>query len=111
MPRCRQGEIWWAELPAPVGRRPALVLTRSNAIPILGRVTIGPLTRSMRGIETEVLLSQDDGVPTSCAVALDNILTIGRSALDRRITTISAARLHEVFEAIRIAFAMPAFRT
>ncbi len=48
MSEAEQGEVWWADLPQPVGRRPVLVLTRSDAIPVLANVTVAPLTRSIR---------------------------------------------------------------
>ncbi len=107
MAEAQQGEIWWANLPAPAGRRPVLVLTRSNAIPHLTNVTVAPLTRTTRAIRSEVALSPADGVPTDCAVSLDNILTIPKSPLARRIVQLPAVRMSQVFSAIRFALAMP----
>jgi mRNA interferase MazF len=103
----RQGEVWWANLPPPIGRRPVLILTRSDAIPRLSNVTIAPLTRTIRNIPTEVILSPEDGVPTLCAISLDNIVTVRKTSLDTRIVALDVSILHEVFEALRIAFAMP----
>jgi mRNA interferase MazF len=107
MAKIRQGEIWWANLPAPAGRRPVLVLTRSDAIAHMGNVTVAPLTRTVRGIDSEVVLSPSHGVPTVCAVSLDNIVTIVKSVLDQRVVTLSADTIKEVFEAMRFVFAMP----
>lgn len=104
MPEPRQGEIWWAELPPPAGRRPVLILTRTAAIARLSGVTIAPLTRTLRNLPSEVVISPAEGVPTLCAASLDNILTIPKSLLDQRITSISRETLHEVFAAIRIVF-------
>jgi mRNA interferase MazF len=103
----KQGDIWWANLPPPAGRRPVLVLTRSRALPQLTNVTVAPLTRSARGIDTEVALSPADGVPTDCVVSLDNILTIRKASLDRRIVVLRAEMMSDVFSAIRNAFQMP----
>lgn len=107
MTKVRQGEIWWANLPPPTGRRPILILTRSDAIGHLNSATAAPLTRTIRGIDSEVVLSPDAGVPTLCAISLDNIVTIPKSMLDRRIVTLSANIMAEVFDAIRFVFAMP----
>jgi mRNA interferase MazF len=107
VPEPRQGEIWWADLPAPSGRRPVLVLTRSRALPVLSNVTVAPLTRTGRGVPAEVGLEPAEGVPTACVVTLENILTVRKSALDRRITTISREKMQAVFAAIRFVFDMP----
>src|SRR5680860_1669414 len=56
----RRGEIWWAEVPE-AGRRPLLVMTRDAAIPVLNSVLVAPVTRTIRGIPTELALSPDDG--------------------------------------------------
>lgn len=107
MARIRQGEIWWAELPQPLRRRPVLILTRSKIIARLTTVTVAPLTRTTHDIDSEVVLSPEHGVPELCAVSLDNIFTIAKSRIDRRIVRVSADVMNEVFEAIRFAFDMP----
>lgn len=107
MAKARQGDIWWINFPKPAGRRPALLLTRSNAIPHLTHLTVAPLTRTIRGIDSEVVLSPDDGFPSLCAIALDNITTIHRTLMDQQIIKVSPAMMEDVFAAIRFAFAMP----
>ena len=106
MVEIRKGEIWWANLPAPAGRRPVLILTRTDAVRHMSNVTVAPLTRTIRGIDSEVVLSPAHGVPTLCAVSLDNIMTILKAVLERRIVTLPADAMKEVFEAIRFVFAM-----
>jgi mRNA interferase MazF len=107
MPRLQQGSVVWADLASPAGRRPVVVLTRDAAIGKLNALTVGPITRTIRNIPSEVLLTPADGVPTSCAVALDNILTVSRSLLDSGITTLPRPKMHQVFTAIRYVFDMP----
>ena len=104
----RQGDVWWASLPHPFGRHPVVVLTRTGAIPRLTRITIAPLTRTIHMIQSEVVLSPEDGVATVCAVSVDNIQTIGKGLLDKRMTRLDAGTMSEVFTAIRFAFDMPA---
>ncbi len=106
MPRIQQGEVWWANLPAPAGRRPVLSLTRSDAIAHMTRVTVAPLTRTIREIDSEVILSPAHGVPTLCAASLDNIQTIDKALLDRRIAVLPSDTMEEVFETIRFVFDM-----
>ena len=71
MTQPRRGEVWWVDVPN-AGRRPALVLTRTAAVPVLNRVLGVPATRRIRGIPTEVALDAGDGMPASCALAFDN---------------------------------------
>jgi len=107
MARIRQGEIWWANLPVPARRRPVLILTRSDAISRLANVTVAPLTRTIRNINAEVVLSPAHGVPSVCAISLDNILTIPKTMVAQRIVKLPEETMKEAFEAIRFIFAMP----
>lgn len=107
MPGARQGEVWWAELPEPAGRRPVLILTRSDAIEGLTNVTVAPLTRTIRGIRSEVELGPREGMPTRCAVSLDNLLTIPQTDLMSKITSLDADLMNAVFEAIHHVMNMP----
>ncbi|MCH9003274.1 MAG: type II toxin-antitoxin system PemK/MazF family toxin [Planctomycetes bacterium] len=106
MAKLRQGEIWWANLPAPAGRRPVLLLTRTDAVEHMANVTVAPLTRTIRDIESEVVLSTEHGVPSLCAISLDNIVTIPKKMLDRRIVALSRETMEGVFDAVRFVFAM-----
>jgi len=75
--RIRQSDVWWANLPEPLGWRPVLVLTRDSAIERLHWVTVAPLTRTIRGVESEVILEPDtDRVADRCAVTLDSFATV-----------------------------------
>jgi mRNA interferase MazF len=107
MPRLQQGTVVWADLPGYSGRRPVVVLTRDSVIGRMNRITVAPITRTIRGISTEVRLEPADGVPTVCAVSLDNIITIERSWVGPVITTLDPEKLAKIFAAIRAAFEMP----
>lgn len=97
-----RGEIWWVEAPD-AGRRPALVLTRQAAIPVLNAYLAVPATRTRRGIPTEVPLGEEDGMPAECALSLDNTAVIPRSYFVERITRLGPDRLAEVCRALAIA--------
>jgi mRNA interferase MazF len=103
----KQGEIWWADLPEPAGRRPVLILSRNDALQALSNVTVAPLTRTVRGIRSEVELTPRDGLPTRCAVSADNLLTVPKSVLVSRIVALEVDSLNAVFEAIHFALDMP----
>lgn len=98
----RRGDVYWLEH-EDEGRRPALVLTRAEAIPVLRRITIAYVTRTIRDIPTEVRLGQSDGMPEECVVTLDNLYTVNRGLLSEPITSLAGPRMHEVCRAIAIA--------
>lgn len=99
-----RGEIWWYEHPA-AGRRPFLILTRNEAIPVLNQVLAAPATRTIRGIPTEVPLDDADGMPGPCVLSLDNLTLIRRAHCTQRITALGPDRMHQVCEALRAATA------
>jgi mRNA interferase MazF len=107
MTRPHRGEVWWAHLPAPVGRRPVLILTRERAIASLSNVTVAPLTRTIRAIPTEVAVGPDQGLPSDCAVSLDNLLTLPKANLDSRLATLGNDIMNAVAEAIHEALDLP----
>ncbi len=99
----RRGEIWWVELPSPVGRRPALLLSRDSAYKVRTSVTVAMVTRTVRNIPVEVLIGPEEGMPVECAVNLDNILTIPKSRLRQRITVLPLTKMTAVARAIIFA--------
>jgi len=99
----RRGEVWWAELPPPIGRRPVLLLSRDAAYSVRTSVTAAIITRTIRNIPVEVLLVQEDGMSTECVVNLDDILTIPRSRLTERITILSPEKMTAVTKAVTFA--------
>jgi mRNA interferase MazF len=97
-----RGEVWWVEHPD-VGRRPACVLTRDAAIPVLRAVLVAPATRTVRGIPTEVALGRDDGMPEDCVLSFDHLTTVPKALLTERITSLPAAKVAEMCGALRAA--------
>ncbi len=97
-----RGEVWWGEI-ADAGRRPFLVMTRERAIPVLTAVLAAPVTRTVRGIPTELALGPDDGMPVDCAVSFDNLRVVPKVNLTERICSLGPVRLVEACEALRIA--------
>lgn len=102
----KRGEIWWAELLPPAGRRPVLLLSRDEAYLVRELVTIAPVTTRIRDIPTEVPLSLDDGLPKSCVVNLDTITTIANSSLSERLTSLSVEKMKAVEISLHFALGM-----
>ena len=70
----KRGEIWWANLPQPAGRRPVLLLSRDEAYPVRDFIILSPLTTHGRGLHTEVNLGPEDGLPGTSVANLDVII-------------------------------------
>lgn len=97
-----RGEIWWFEHPRR-GRRPVLILTRQEAIPVLTRIVVAPATTRIRGIDSELPLDREDGMPQPCVINFDNLFYVSKALLTDRITALSVPRLREMCQALRIA--------
>jgi len=98
----QRGEIWFAATPG--GDRPVLVLTRDPVADRIGSVVVAALTRTRRGLVSELdLTAVDDGVPSDCVVNFDNLHTIPRDKLRRRVTRLSAPRLAEACRTLAAA--------
>jgi len=94
-----QGEIWWAE--AEDKRRPVLVVTRSDAVPVLTWIVVAPVTRTIRGIPTEVVLGARHGLPVDCVASFDNLQPIRRSFLTARVGELGTEELGEICRGLR----------
>ena len=99
----QRGDVWRAELPAPIGRRPVVLLSRDVAYRVRTSVTVGIVTRVARSIPVEVPLGPEDGMPQRCVVNLDNILTIPRFRLTGQITRLSSEKMADVARALIFA--------
>lgn len=104
----RRGEVWWAELPPPIGRQPVVLLSRDVAYRVRTSITIGIVARIARNIPVEVPLGKEDGMPQQCVVNLDDILTIPKTRLTERITTLSPQKMPAVARAIIFALDLKA---
>ena len=97
----QRGEIWFAETPG--GDRPVLVLTRDPVASRIGGVVAAALTRSIRGLPSELPLTIDDGIPVESAVNFDTIYTLPRQAFRRRVAQLSPARMEEACRSLKAA--------
>jgi mRNA interferase MazF len=81
-----------------------VVVTRDSTLPYMTRVTVAPITSTIRGVPSEVLLGADDGMKNACAVNLHNLTTVEQERLGRRVARLNRQRMREVCAAL--AFAM-----
>ncbi|MBI4056276.1 MAG: type II toxin-antitoxin system PemK/MazF family toxin [Elusimicrobia bacterium] len=102
----QRGEVWWAELPPPAGKRPVLLISRNKAIQIRQSITVIQITRTIRQIPTEVLLGKEDGMSKTCAINADVLFTIPKSILTDCICNLSPQKMSAVSDAIKFSLAL-----
>jgi mRNA interferase MazF len=98
----QRGDIWFAVTPG--GDRPVLVLTRDPVAGRIGAVVVAALSRTRRGLVSELELDASrDGVPTDCVANFDNLHTLPRDRFRRRVSTLSPARMAEACRVLQAA--------
>jgi mRNA interferase MazF len=103
----KRGEVWWADLRPPAGRRPVLLVSRDEAYAVRSQVTVAPITTTVRSIPVEVPLGPQEGLPRRCVANLDSLVTISKATLERHLATLPANKIREVDAAIRFALGLP----
>jgi mRNA interferase MazF len=98
-----RGDIRMYRFAPPDKQRPVVVLTRESAIAYLSTVTIAPITSTIRGVPSEVILDEADGMKTPCAANLHNIVTVSQERLGKRVAGLSHTRMAEICAAIRFS--------
>ena len=98
-----RGEVRLYRFAPPNKQRPVVVLTRDSAILYLSTVTVAPITSTVRGVPSEVVLDQEDGMKGPCAVNLHNAVTVSQQRLGKRVARLSAHRMSEVCLALRFS--------
>lgn len=101
--RIARGDIRLYQFAPPDKKRPAVVLTRNSAIAYLATVTVAPITSTIRGVPSEVVLSEEDGMKTPCAVNLHNAVTVSQHRLGKRVAQLSSLRMNEICAALRFS--------
>jgi mRNA interferase MazF len=101
--RLSRGDVHLYRFAPPDKQRPVLILTRDSAVGHLSTVTVAPISSTVRGVPSEVMLDVDDGMKGPCAVNLHNAATVSQERLGKRVTSLSAARMREVCAALRFS--------
>jgi len=103
MAQVNRGDVWQFSFPAPDRRRPVLVLTRQEVIGHLQTVTVAPITTTIRGIPSEVVIGPESGLKATSAINLDNLATVPKAGLRAFVGTVSPQVLSDVREALLFA--------
>ena len=100
----RRGDVYWARLPRPLGRRPVVVVTRTSALAFLARITVAPVTTTIRGVSSEVQLGRSAGLPSKSVAGCDSVMTVARDLLDEEpIGTLTRRQLLALDDALIFA--------
>ena len=99
----KRGEIWWAELAPPVGRRPVVILTRDTAVGVRNQLVVAQVTRSIHHLPVEVSLDRCDGMPKVCVINCDVLLTVPKSHFISHIVRLSPQKMLELEAALKHA--------
>ena len=99
----QKGDIWWANLPEPIGRRPVALLSRNEAYEVRNSVMVAEVTSTIRNIPVEVRIGKRENIPKECVINLDTIITIRKELLDQRIVHLDSGKISEVDDAIKFA--------
>ena len=98
-----RGDVRLYNFSRPDKKRPVVVLTRDSAVGYLSTVTVAPVTSTIRGVPSEVVLDEDDGMKGRCAINLHNAITVSQDRLGKRVSRLSLSRMNEVCAALRFA--------
>ncbi|MGD0014099.1 MAG: type II toxin-antitoxin system PemK/MazF family toxin [Bryobacteraceae bacterium] len=98
-----RGDVRLYQFAPPDKRRPVVVLTRDSAIHYLTAVTVAPITSTIRGVPSEVLLDEEDGMKGRCAVNLHHAVTVSQQRLGKRVARLGPRRMSEVCSALRFS--------
>ena len=103
----RRGEIWWADLPAPTGRRPVVLVSRDDAYALINSVTAVEVTTTVRGIRSEVHLGRDEGLPRPSVANADNVYGVRKDRIASRIGALRRDKMDALDAALCYALALP----
>jgi len=98
-----RGDVRLYRFAPPDKQRPVGILTRDSAIQYLSSVTVAPVTSTIRGVASEVLLDEGDGMKGRCAVNLHNAVTISQQRLGKRLARLGPGRMSEICSALRFS--------
>jgi mRNA interferase MazF len=101
--RVNRGDIWLYEFQAPDKQRPVLVLTRQEVIGLLRTVMVAPITSTIHGAPSEVIVGVREGLKQDSAVNLDHVQTVAKAQLRRRLGRAGPETMHAVCRALGIA--------
>ena len=99
----RRGDIWQYRFKAPDKQRPVVILSRQEVLPLLHTALVAPITSTIRGLPSEVIVGVDEGLKNDSAINLDHVQTVEQRWLHRYVGTLSAVKMRQVCRALALA--------
>ncbi len=101
--RPRRGEIWHHRFKAPDKDRPVVILTRQSVLPLLRTAMVAPVTSTIRGVPSEVIVGVDEGLKRDSAINLDHVQTVEQRLLHRYVGSVREGTMREICRALALA--------
>lgn len=98
-----RGEIWGYRFSAPDKKRPVLVISRQDVIGLLHTVLVAPITSTIHGLPSGVVVGEREGLRHAAAVNLDHVQTVDKARLVGYVGHVSSLRMREVCQALAVA--------
>lgn len=102
-----RGEVWWASLPTPAGRRPVVLISCESSYAVRTSITVAEVSTTIRGIPSEVPLGKRDRLPRRCVVNTDNLVTIPKTWLKSRIAALHPDKRDALDAALKFSLGLP----
>lgn len=99
----RRGEIRLYQFKQPDKTRPVVILTRNSILPYLNEATVAPITSTIRGIPTEVLVGTKEGLKKESAINLDHLQTVPKDNLTTFVGSVPNEKMQAVLDALLFA--------
>src|SRR5262249_35243668 len=101
-----RGEVWWADLPEPIGHRPVVLVSREKAVQVREQIIVAIVTSRVRGLDSEVPIGTEDALPKSCVINCDVLHTVPKTVLTKRITVLSPTKQEALNDALRYSLGL-----
>jgi mRNA interferase MazF len=103
MAEVARGEIWMFSFPRPDKKRPVVVLTRQDMIGRLHTVTVAPITSTIRGVPSEVVVGAESGLKQPSAINLHHLATVPPAGLRTFVGIVPGETMDRVRDALLFA--------
>ena len=94
--KLNRGEIWQYTFTAPDKRRPVVIISRQEVIPLLRTVMVAPITSTIHGSPAEVTVGVDEGLKLASAANLDHVQTVDKARLSRFVGRVPANKMRQI---------------
>lgn len=102
----KRGEVWWAELPEPAGRRPVVLVSNDRSYDLRSKIIVVEVTTRARGLDTEIPIGSREGLPKKCWANTDNIFTIDKFRLRQRTGSLDARKIEHLDRALAFSLGL-----